>query len=230
MRTTRFAWRLALMLSLPLTALAGPITYDFLGSVTFASGTYGSVPTGATVSGTFTFDFANADPNYSSGSVGSPSPWTAQIFGGSFYLAHPTPVTEVVFSSTASVDGFTYASFAPAPYATSSRVLGSGPPGGSYEADELVCADASSCHSSDLFGIDIFGIPYTSTGLPDFSANPQGWSGEFATGPMAVSPNYLQFHIVSLAPAAVPEPAPWILLTLGFAGIALARRRTAAAR
>jgi hypothetical protein len=227
MRTSRFALQLALLLSLPITALADAVTFDFSGNVTLASGIYSSVPVGATVSGTYTFDLSNANPSQSSGTAGSPSAsWTSSIFGGSFYLSAPTPVDSVVFSSTASVDGFTYASSPPAPYATFSRVLTAGPPMSSfYEADDLVCTDASSCHSSDLFGSDLFGINYTSAGLPDFSASPAAWSGEFATGEMGTSPDYLDFDIVSLTPAAVPEPASLTLLPLGVIVLALARRR-----
>jgi hypothetical protein len=221
MRTVRFA---LLFLSLSPAAFAQSVTYDFTGDVTIASGIYSSVPIGAVVTGTYTFDMSNANPAQSSGTVGSAtSAWSSQSFGGTFYLAAPTPIDSVMFSSTASVSGFTYASFSPAPYATFSRVNASPPPS-SYGADELVCVSSSSCHSSSLNGLGFLGTPFTAAGLPDFSADPDSWGGEFATGAMATTLNYLDFSITSLAPVATPEPASLALLMVGLFGIALAPR------
>jgi hypothetical protein len=220
---------IGLAMALSSAIQAQEVTYDFSGAVTVVSGLYGSIPLGSQITGTYTFDLANANPAQSSGTVGSPTaPWDRELFGGSYYISAPTPVHSVVFSSTASVDGFTYTSAAPSNYLTFSRVLTVGPPiSSAYQTLELICLDSTACHSSALFGNDLFGINYTSAGLPDFSASPNGWSGEFATGPQFGSADFLRFSINSLVPMTtpVPEPATTTLVALGAVGFWLARRR-----
>lgn len=227
-RTHFFLATLAAWILLPAAVQAQAVTYDFTGAVTFVSGVYGAIPLGSTVDGTYTFNLANASPTQSMGVVGSPSQaWTSELFGGSFYLSAPTPVSSVVFSSTAQVDGFTYASAPPSTYLTSSEVLTFGPPTSSdYDADELICPSSASCNSSSLHGNDMFGINYTSAGLPEFAASPSGWSGEFATGPQDGSTDYLEFSISSLTPVtAAPEPTTLSLLGFGAASLCFVGRR-----
>ena len=88
--------------SLALLALYGVLSgaaqahsaiYDFTGTVTQASGIYASIPIGATVTGTYTFELSNANPAQSSGTIGSTSSWGAELFGGSYYVTAPTPVS-----------------------------------------------------------------------------------------------------------------------------------------
>src|SRR5580692_2757262 len=125
MKITNGALLLAIIFTgLPLAAHAQAVTYDFSGTVFEVFGIYGSIPVGATVTGTYTFELANASPAQSTGTIGSTAAaWEALLFGGSYYFGSPPPVSAVVFSSTTSVDGFTYASLSPSPYQTFTRVL-----------------------------------------------------------------------------------------------------------
>jgi len=173
-RTKHSLASIALLVLLSVAAKANAITYDFSGAVTQVSGAYGSIALGAVVTGSYTFELANANPDQSSGIVGSPSAsWSSQLIGGSFYFGDLPAVNSVVFSSVANVAGFTYTSFSPSPYLTATRVLASVSPSSSfYEADEAICLSLAACRSSVLQGSDLSGINYTSDGLPDFSASP----------------------------------------------------------
>ena len=205
-----------------LSGAAQAQSYDFTGTVKEASGIYSSIPIGATVTGTYTFELSNANPAQSNGTIGSFSTtWDAELFGGSYYVTSPPPVSSVVFSSTANVDGFTYASYAPTTFQTFTRVMNTVPPpnGTYYEADEFICVSLAECHSSDLFGNDFSGIDYTSAGLPLFSASPEGWNGQFATGPQDTG-STLEFSITSLRPAtAAPESSSVALMLIGLAAL-----------
>ena len=217
-----------LAIILPLVARAQAVTYDFSGTVTVTSGIYSSIALGSPITGTYTFDLANADPTQSTGTVGSATEsWDAELFGGSFYAGSPPPVNSVVFSSKAIVDGFTYSSLAPTPYQTLSRVLAEPGISTAYQATEVICLNSAFCSTSSLLGSAFLGINYTSEGLPDFSLSPDGWTGELGTGVQFDSPDFLRFSITSLAPETVPvpEPSSGTLAGLGALALWLARRR-----
>jgi hypothetical protein len=219
------AGSIVLMLSFGLTAVAPPAQaemFQFSGTVTQSSGVYGAVPIGSTITGTYNFELSNASPSESSGVIGSQTTsWDADLFGGSFYVGPRAPVDSVVFSSSASVDGFSYTSFTtPSDYLTGSQVLAQVnpflPP--FYEASEEICFSSASCHSSSLLG-----DAYTSDGLPDFASSPDGsWRGGFSTG-VQNGPDSLQYSINSLSP--VPLPPSITLLASGIVGFWFVRRR-----
>lgn len=93
-RTISSLVSIALLALGSVAAKATPITFDFSGAITQVSGIYGSIALGATVTGSYTFDLSNANPDQSNGIVGSPSAsWASQLIGGSFYFGQLPAVT-----------------------------------------------------------------------------------------------------------------------------------------
>src|ERR1700734_3370452 len=126
---------------------AQSVTYDYTGTVTEADGIFSSVAVGATVTGTYTFDFANANPSQSVGVVGSPQSWLAASHTETGHNACPVAL---VFSSTAEVDGITYLTQPNASY-QQSNITGYGSyEGPTFVGEELSDVSASASQSSEL--------------------------------------------------------------------------------
>jgi len=117
-------WLTALMLLAgPVAAHADAVTYDFVGTVINSGGSYSSAAIGSTVTGTYTFNFANENPAQSSGTIGminDISGWSSQAFGGTEY-GNALP-TGLVFSTTLSGSGFSYSTPTIGDYGVSSLV------------------------------------------------------------------------------------------------------------
>jgi len=216
-------WLVTLPLLLPLGAGAQAITYDFTGYVTSGG------PTGATVTGTYTFNYAEANPSQSTGTVGS-SNWSSNSFGGPAEMEwSSTPPSGFVFSSTAEVDGIRYATSAFSSYGGGSVIDGwkSGAPS-SFAASEIVATSASTFNGSFFNYVAVPGsTPYTSSGLPVFSSRDHNL-GAFYTGS---SSRELRYTITSLTPAPeVDSGSAAGGLTLLLSGLALVTsgRRSAA--
>ncbi len=201
----------------PLAATATPITYGFTGQVIQTDGSYSNVPSGATVTGTFTIDYDNAFAPFTSGTVGTDAGWT--VYGGS----------DAVFSSNIQVGGITYATASAAAFGGQSYVTGGFQDGIGYQflaQESFGISDTVTAYS----GLQIIdGIPtYTAGGQPTLSAtNPDavGFFGNFDSSTGASSD--VDFEITSATPAPVPVPAAvWLLLSgLGSVGLMSGRRR-----
>jgi hypothetical protein len=109
------------LISGPIVATAQPITVDFTGSIitTAGNGTPSGFYAGLSggVSGTYTFNYSNANPSYSSGIVGSASLWRSVSYGAAVFTT-----TVVGTSSTDSGLSFRDGEQAPNPVATISDV------------------------------------------------------------------------------------------------------------
>jgi hypothetical protein len=214
----RLARRLA-MLNMALvcsTGVAGPVTYDFTGVVTqetLDAGVFSSVPIGAVVTGTFSFDYYKAPDE---GSIGSTFFFVSTISGAQ----NDSPSQPLLFSSTALVDGLSYRSNSQAQYLSDSAISG----GASDQPVELSASEVTqSTAGSRFLASDVSFDSYSSAGLPVFSAT-FGGTGDFSTGFLeglaqrAVDVDSLSYTITSLTLApAVPEPSEYAMLVVGLA-------------
>jgi len=221
--------KLAILLAILSTgAVAAPVTFDFSGKVTSATGAYSSLNpatpgSGATINGTLTFDYALAMPALSAGTVGAQTLWHLGDYGGATYGT--TAPTNFLLVSSMSVGSFTYLTQAPAPYETYSFIQAGA---GGYQASEIVATDAVNFSSSALqLHPPAGGVVsmYDSAGLPQLSPGGNG-TGSFETMVNGAA-SVVNFNFLALTnTAAVPEPgSPGLLLGgLGLTAF-LARRR-----
>jgi hypothetical protein len=95
------------LLACPIAANAQAVTYDFTGTIITgpAANGYAGGPTGGyaadtgSVAGTFTFDFANANPAQSSGTVATAPAWGVENWTGTNQTG-PQSVPGNVFATT----------------------------------------------------------------------------------------------------------------------------------
>jgi hypothetical protein len=239
----------AAMLALPLAANADIVTFDFSGVVTQAQSTVGNGYTllpddvGDVVTGTYTFNFANALASQSGGStVGSLQtlPWQGEAEGGSAYNL-PSP-TGLVFTSTAQ----TVTSTGLISYSTSSP--------GSIQSDSIVHAQAAnqwyaseSQYSGSIYTGSVLNIISNSNGALVWVPAPSSLAGtpvpDTIDGvPVGMEDGgfqnaqgfFIEYNLTSLTlasdiPSPVPLPASAWLLVAGLGGLgAFARKRRAA--
>jgi hypothetical protein len=203
-------------------AFAASVTYDFTGTVTYASGSYASTD-GTTITGTYTINVANGVPSQSALPVSLTSLWYSQENSGTDYSPPIPSNSAYVFSSTAKVGAFSYQTSAiPGAFNSISYVQG-------YPTDYLGAEQQNPTSSS--YGTSYFqlnnssGNPYSIAGLPVFSGATTG-SGYFETTGGSIN-GAVDYNITSLT--AVPLPASAWLLLSGLVGVgAMARKRRAA--
>lgn len=170
------------LLAASVAASAEPVTYEFTGVVTLASGTYSSIAAGSAVTGTYTFDLASGVPSQGTGVAGDTSNgWIVQSYGGPIYTQGPSSLpTGLVFALTFNVAGFSYGTPAiggtgvdsyvstyQIPAATNVHDAFLGPPN-TYQAQEVHYYDSIPYDYSTSI-IDLFGQPYGPDGMPVFS-------------------------------------------------------------
>ena len=224
-----YALSFCLLSMLPPAVSATEVTFYFTGTVTDHYGMYVStVPIGTSVTGTYTFDLAAANPAQSSGTVGST--WISEASGGPYY-GLPLP-TALVFSASAQFAGFTYNTVQPSGSAVFSLVQGNTADPelstlGQYAASETNVSTAGTEYSSEMQLQGLIGgsPPFSADGLPVLIPNITNIGanyGYFANnaGPFGRDEdiNEINFTIDSLIPTPVPLPSSaWLLLSaLGF--------------
>ncbi len=115
-------------LMMPLAANAQQFTVDYTGVVT--SSDFAGASAGMMVTGTYTFNFDDANPLESDNGIQVGEPWYRETTVGANTIQNlflpPVPATGSVFTSTAQVGGLTYASSASPPVGSFSRVMGGG--------------------------------------------------------------------------------------------------------
>jgi hypothetical protein len=223
--TTRALIALGALTLVPLAAHAETVTYDFTGVVTQVIGNAysSSVTAGETITGTYTLNFAAADPSQSAGTVGSQnSDWTANKTSGS--INGTAPDTNYVFTSTAQVGSTSYSTDPSQAkgYDLVSTISGTTGFSPYYSAAENSFTSGRSGTGSDFV---LHGVAWTSAGLPDFAAatNPAG--AFFSYDNTAYSS--VVYSVNSLTPAPLPG-AVWLMLSgVGALG-AIVRKRKAA--
>jgi hypothetical protein len=200
-------------------AFAAPVTYDFIGTITGASGIYGSaVAVGNVVSGTYTFDLAAANPAQSVGTIGATN-WTAMSYGGVFWGT--TAPSSVVFSSSVQL-GALHVSTTLQTFADSSQIYGHG---NYYDAFMAAYSNPQTYTRADLnigYGSNT-GSPFSGDGLPILLGH-IGVGSFVSASPAAVS--RVDFTVTSLTPA-IPEPETYAMMLagLGLLGVAARRRK-----
>lgn len=210
----------------PFAVHAQAVTFDFTGVVNSVYGTTGATD-GMPVTGTYTFDFANANPVQSSPPylIGSTAlNWGVINQGGGIFSPPPTPPVSV-FWSTAQVGTLSYSSVAGGPYASSSGISGSvGPPANTYQfyaaEQNYTTSSAAPTGSGLILGNPSQSVPaWTSDGLPVLVSGQGPSDGFFYSGQIAIG-----YEVTSLT--RVPEPGNGWLLLMGLGGLGvLARRR-----
>jgi hypothetical protein len=211
------------LLSSPLVATASSVTYDFTGTVTSAQGIYGSIADGTKVTGTYTIDLSNAGV-HSTGTFGSStSLWTALEESGANLGTLPS--SAYVFSSTASVAGFSYTTSGPGTAVSESFVQNAGGPN-TYTGQETQQTDAVTFTQSTFGILNTNGTaPYSSAGLPVFSAVTSG-SGSFTSKSLGVTSS-VSYQLTGLTPVPLPTSI-WLLVSALGGLAALAPRKLAA--
>ena len=226
---------LLLALSAPIVARAETVTYDFTGTVTSASGLYSSIPLGTTITGTYRFALANGVPT---GTIGSTTASWATGNSGGFAESRtpPVPLNAYVFTSTAQVGTFSYATSGGGQYSPGSGV-------GVVVGQVLAqCVVATYCYianesnqptqSSGTFSqlqLDSNAPTWSPQGLPVF-ASPLLAVGVFSDcNAEGCGPDAVGYNITSLAPAPVPLPAAAWLLLSGLGGLGFFGRKRPAA-
>ena len=199
-------------------AFAAPVTYNFIGTITGASGIYGSaVAVGNAVTGTYTFDLAAA--NAVSGTIGSTSTsWTAQRYGGVPWLT--TAPSTVVFSSSAQL-GALHVSTSLLPFGDSSMIYGHG----QYYDAFMAAYPGPTTNTYTRANLNIgpgsnTGSPFTGDGLPILLGH--SGVGSFVS---ASSAEYsrVDFTVTSLTPA-IPEPETYAMMLAGLGLLGFAAR------
>lgn len=199
---------------------AGPVTFDFTGTVKDSTGPYAGIPHGTEITGTYTIDLAAANPAQGAGTVAS----------GTWFVSNSNGTDEgipasssFVFTSTASVDGFHYSTAPSSPFFNDSFVQIE--TGSQYNGEEIVQQSSTSPATVSSFGIYNSHGPYTSAGLPNFIPGTVG-AGSFMAGGGDVDYTITSMTVSGGTTSAVPEPGtvPLMLVGLTLLGLTLLRR------
>ena len=203
---------LSVAVALPCTASADPVTLDFTGSIDSATGSFAAA--GSTVSGTYTFNYAAADPSVSSGSL---SDLSSGVSLANLVLGGPLP-SSVVFTASFTSGGFSYTS----PLSTAVGVLDlvSIAPGSFFATDSWILADGSGLTNSlQLLGSNVF----NAAGLPVLGTDATSLGQVVDSSGV----NGFTYHLTTLVQAPEIDPASTtagITLLLA-AGLVLRGRR-----
>jgi hypothetical protein len=222
----------AVLFAGPLAANAASITYDFTGTTVYAgTGVYSSVAAGQQITGSLTFDLAEAIPTDASGTVGSTTTsWVVGQEGGTLESpASPLiPSGAPIFAYTASVGESALSTPPPGAYYSNSEVGGASN-GQNFYADNTQLAAAGQGPEVDLNITNPTGA-YNPNGLPLLAGatsatgiiQSDSWNG----GLQNVTETTLgdvEFNITSLTPVPLPA-ATWLMLS-GLCGLGAFMRK-----
>jgi len=201
-----------------IAAHASTVTFDFMGTVTNATGIYTSA--GATVAGSFSINTDARILAFSSGTIGSTAaPWLARAQGGAFYVL-PT-LSALVTGSTLTSGGVSFSDTGPSSFGNDDIVEGfaniAGPPN-SYVVEDQSFSDSSTWQEGyfQLNGGTGASAPYDANGLPLF-ANATMRFGALISS----TGSRIDYTITSMTPVPLPASA-WLLLS----ALGLLRLRT----
>jgi hypothetical protein len=212
---------------------AQQVTYDFTGTIT--SSDFGSITAGTTVTGTYTFNLGNADPNLSSNNPGGQL-WNREVAGGTAYSSLNEPAqTGSVVSSSVTVGTPTTTTFVNSGLSALGNESGVLSSAAFYLAAVTDYTSTSSYVTSNLSLIDVTDPFVGSTGLPVFGMNTVG-TGEiefvsnFTPGSSSFNERQLDYSITSLSRASAPEINPasaasGLTLLLGALAVLRGRRK-----
>jgi hypothetical protein len=201
------------LMAAPIAANAQAVTIDFKGTIADASGIFAG-DTG-TIAGSYVFNYSNADPTQSAGTVGSALGWQSSSAGAYMFS------TAAVFNAGNNI----YSDGPPGSLSNQSIVLAT--PGQSFLAANWQQTDPNDFTLSAL-GITSTGTPWSHEGLPVFGA------GDQVPGEIEVeingAPSLLDYNVTSLqvVRTRAPEISPASAasgLTLLLGGLAVLRGR-----
>jgi hypothetical protein len=205
------------------------VTLDFTGTVANVSGIYSSIPIGSAITGTYTFDFANA--TQTSGSPGS-NPFFAEAGGttGVPLLSGP------VFTATASSAGFSINTGPPVSsgdfYDVTEGNFVAGPILllSMFNASETYQLGASGAVYENLLNLNGLSPTFDSKGLPVAPTIPaRVGSGGFIGCLVQCTPAIdggIGYALTSISPAvsAVPEASSSVMVIAGLLALTLVMR------
>jgi hypothetical protein len=155
------------IVSAPVAANANSVTYDFTGAVTAATGIYSSVALGTAITGTYTFDYANATET--TGTAGISSTWNVRADGGAQF-GLPS-IMGPVFSSTVNIGSLSYSSAMPTTESSDTSSVANGGRKFELSAQEGQFSPTGGfATASYLTLVNLHASPFDSEGLPIFVA------------------------------------------------------------
>jgi hypothetical protein len=226
-------WFAAALLAASSAADADSVTYDFTGVLAAdPQGSFAGIARDTVVTGTFTFNIANANPGQSLLPVSQTSPWSAQEVTGS--SLGTTPSNAYVFSDVIHFGNYSYSTGAPGPFISQTYVQGNTPL--NYPGYQYIMLDAQYQTAVDIAQLTVELSDFNGTSpqwgpdglpLPITGPDPNAF-GTLAIVANGVETGSILFELTSLTPAPVPLPAAAWLLLSGLAGFSLCARKRAA--
>jgi hypothetical protein len=203
------------LLATPIAANAQPVTIDFKATIVDASGIFAG-DTG-TITGSYLFNYSNADPLLSGGTVGSASGWLSGSAGASVFS------TTAVFYAGQDI-------YSDGPPAIGDQSIVVALQGQGFLAGNQQQTDVNDFTSSALGILTSTGTPWSKKGIPVPSAGTPASGGIEVGIDNGLAPSVLDYNVTSLkvVPSAAPEINPESAasaLTLLLGGLAVLQSR-----
>jgi hypothetical protein len=206
---------LVALMAAPIAANAQPVTIDFQATIADASGIFAG-DTG-TITGSYLFNYSNADPTLSAGAVGSSLGW--QSGSGNAYVFS----TAAVFYAGQDI-------YSDGPPAISNQSIVQALPGQGFLAGNQQQTDANDFTLSGVGIVTSSGTPWSNDGLPVPSAGTPV-SGGIEVESNGLTPSVLDYNVTSLKVVSYAAPeinpasaASGLTLLLGALAVLNSRR------